>query len=183
MCLDRKTGKVTWKHEVSTKYQVNGDGDPVRLDSKSTYASPSPVTDGKRVVFFYGNGDMVAFRLDGKKLWATNLQKEHGDFSFQWTFSASPTLYEGGLYMPILQRDKPAHGRGKVGNKSFLLKMNPDTGKVIWKHIRPSPAQMESLESYATPIPYEANGRKELLIVGGDIITGIIKAGRFCGSN
>lgn len=172
LCIDRNSGKILWQENVSTKYKANGDGDAIRMDSKSNYASPSPVTDGERVVFFYGNGDLIAFKPNGKKLWAINLQKEHGDFSFQWTFSASPTLYEDALFLQILQRDKPANGRGKQGNKSYLLKMNPDTGKVIWKHIRPSPAKMESLESYATPIPYEANGRKELLIVGGDVITG-----------
>ena len=38
--------------------------------------------------------------------------------------------------------------------------------------MRPSPARKESLESYATPIPYEGEDRKELIIVGGDVITG-----------
>jgi len=170
--LDRNTGKVLWKDTAGSGYQPNGDGQSWRLDSRSTYSAPSPVTDGKRVIFFYGNGDLVAYSLDGKKKWSRNIQKDYGDFTFQWTFSSSPTLYENGLYLQILQRDEQVHGRGKPNAESFLLNINPDDGKTVWKHIRPSKANKESLESFATPIPFEGAGRKELVIVGGDVLTG-----------
>ena len=43
----------------------------------------------------------------------------------------------------------------------------------MFRHVRPSPAQVESLESYTTMIPYVgADGREELLLVGGDVLTG-----------
>src|SRR5439155_20004531 len=51
-CLDRRTGEVVWKHNV---------GKGIRKDSRSTFSSPSPATDGKVVVFFYGNGDLATF--------------------------------------------------------------------------------------------------------------------------
>ena len=171
MCVDRNNGKVLWKHDVHSGYNA-GRGDRLRFDSRSTYASPSPVCDGKTVVFFYGNGDLIAFTVEGKKLWSTNLQTDFGPFTFQWTFSASPTLYDGSLFLQILRRDEPVHGIGTADLPSYVVAMNPTTGKVLWKHERPSPAQKESLESFATPIPYEANGRKEILIVGGDVLTG-----------
>lgn len=172
MCVDRKTGKVLWQQEAGSGYQPGGAGTPIQLQDNSNYASPSPVTDGQRVVFFYGNGDLIAYGLDGKRLWGRNLQRDHGDFSYQWTYSASPTLYAGKLYVQILQRDEPVHDVGKEGNESFLLALDPATGETIWKHIRPSDANKESLESFATPIPYEHDGRKELLIAGGDYLTG-----------
>jgi outer membrane protein assembly factor BamB len=172
ICIDRKSGKTLWKDKAGSGYRPGGAGSPSSLDNKSNYASPSPVTDGKVVVFFYGNGDLVAYTLNGKRMWDSNLQKDYGDFTFQWTFSSSPTLYEGRLYMQILQRDEPVHGRGKQGNESFLLAIDPSNGKVIWKHNRPSKANKESLESFATPIPFEGAGRKELVIVGGDVLTG-----------
>jgi outer membrane protein assembly factor BamB len=171
ICLDRASGKVVWSHNASSGYKAGGAGTATKLDSKSTYASPSPVTDGQRVVFFYGNGDLVTYSMDGKKLWTRNLQKDYGDFTFQWTFSASPTLLNGKIYMQILQRDEVTHGRGKQGQESFLLCVNPDNGETIWKHIRPSKAKKESLESFGTPIPYERDGKTELLIAGGDVIT------------
>ena len=168
LCLDRKTGKTIWERNAGSGYRPNGDGADYRLDNRGTYASPSPVTDGETVVFFYGNGDLVGFNMKGDKLWARNIQKDYGDFTFQWTFSATPTLYEDKLYLPVLQRDEPVHGRGKANNPSFILAMEPKTGKTLWKHVRPSEANKESLESFGTIIPN--NG--ELLIAGGDVLTG-----------
>lgn len=165
MALDRKSGKVLWQNAV-------GQGDS--RDEKSNYAAPTPATDGKLVVFFYGNGDLVAFDFAGKKLWQRNLQKEYGDFAFQWTFSTSPVLFEGTLYMQVLQRDVPVNGRGAKpsGIESYILAINPKNGENIWKHVRPTDAVMESHEAFTTPTPFVFNGRKELLVAGGDCLTG-----------
>jgi outer membrane protein assembly factor BamB len=171
-CLDRKTGAVKWKHDVGSGYIAGGEGNKVQKDSRSNYASPSPVTDGKRVYFFFGNGDLAAFDMEGKKLWQRNLQKDYGDFAFGWTFSSSPVLHEGKLYMQILQRDRPIGPRGKQGAKSFLLALNPETGAELWQAERPSNAIMESREAFTTPIPHKNNGRTEILIAGGDAISG-----------
>ncbi len=169
LCLDRKTGKIIWERNAGSGYRPgDGDGADYRLDNRGTYASPSPVTDGETVVFFFGNGDLVGYSVKGDKLWARNIQKDYGDFTFQWTFSATPTLYEDKLYLPVLQRDEKVHGRGKANNPSFILAMDPKNGKTLWKHMRPSDANKESLESFGTIIPH--NG--ELLIAGGDVLTG-----------
>ena len=145
-----------------------GDGTDYLLDSKSNYASPSAVTDGERVVFFFGNGDLVSYSLDGKEQWRRNIQKDYGDFCFQWTFSSSPTLHEGRLYLPVLQRNEKVHGRGKPDSPSYLLCMDPSTGKTIWRHYRSSKAKKESLESFGTIIPHDG----QLIVAGGDVLTG-----------
>jgi outer membrane protein assembly factor BamB len=165
LCLERGSGKVLWEHEVGVGYS---------LDEKSNFASPSPVTDGKIVVFYYGNGELAAFDFTGKKLWARSLQKDYGQFAYQWTYGASPTLYQEKLFIEVLQRNEPVHGRGRTDGPidSYLLALDPTTGKELWKHVRPSDAKMESHEAYSTPIPFEHNGRTELLIAGGDAITG-----------
>ena len=172
MCLNRNTGAVKWKQSVGSGYHPGGQGNDIQLEEKSNYASPSPVTDGKRVVFFFGNGDLMAFDLAGKKLWARNLQQELGDFAFNFTFASSPLLYENRLYMQVLQRNHPTGGRGKQGAESFLMALDPTTGKELWRSLRPAPGQEESLEAYTTPIPFTYNGRKEILIAGGDILSG-----------
>lgn len=172
ICLDRASGAPRWKHAVGTGYRPAGQGNEYQLEPKSNYASPSPVTDGRRVVFFYGNGDLVAFDLAGKKLWSRNIQQEYGDFGFSFTFASSPQLYEGRLYMQVLQRDQPIGGRGRQGAESFLMALDPATGQELWRVARPAPAAAESLEAYTTPIPFTHNGRKEILIAGGDILSG-----------
>lgn len=161
--LNRKNGKILWNHVV---------GKGVSRDNRSNYASPSPVTDGKIAAYFYGNGDLAAFDFAGKKLWHRNLQKDFGDFAFQWTFSASPLLHEGTLYIQVLQRDSPVHGAGKEDGESYLLAVDPATGMTKWRHVRPSDAAAESREAFSTPVPFEYKGRKEIVIVGGDCLTG-----------
>ncbi len=172
-CLDAKTGKELWSKPAGSGYKPAGKGSGTSLGNRSNYASPSPVSDGERVVFFFGNGDLVTYDLEGEELWRRNLQKDYGDFAFQWTFSASPTLWEGRLVLPILQRDEPANGLGEKGAPSFLLGLDVTDGKELYRSVRPSAAVKESLESYATAIPYVGDGgRKELLVIGGDVITG-----------
>ncbi len=163
LCLDRKTGQVKWQQDL---------GPGVTQDDKSNFSSPSPVTDGQFVYFYYGNGELACFEVGGKKVWSRNIQKDHGPFAYQWTYSASPTLSDGRLYLQVLQRDVPVNGRGNAHNDSYLLAVDPKTGKDLWKHIRPADAVAESLEAFSTPIPFTHNGRKEILVVGGDCITG-----------
>ncbi|HEX4646728.1 MAG TPA: PQQ-binding-like beta-propeller repeat protein [Verrucomicrobiae bacterium] len=164
LCLDRKSGKLLWKNQVSEGLQ---------RDEKSNFASPSPVAGADRVFFFYGNGALAAFDHGGKELWSRNIAKDYGEFAFQWTFSASPTLYNGKLYLQVLQRNTPVNGHGRADGPidSFLLALDPATGKTLWRQVRPSDAVGESHEAYTTPILFDDQGRKEIVIAGGDCLT------------
>ncbi|MDA0660491.1 MAG: PQQ-binding-like beta-propeller repeat protein [Planctomycetota bacterium] len=165
LSIDGQNGKIAWQHQVVT---------PMRQDSRSTFGGPSPCTDGKHVYFFFGNGELVAYTLKGDQVWRRNIQADYGDFAFNWTFSSSPLLFHGTLYLQVLQRDVPVDGRGQEDqeNKSYLLALDPATGKELWRTLRPSDAQEESRESFASPIPFEHEGRAEILVVGGDDISG-----------
>lgn len=172
LCLDVKTGAVRWEDEAGSGYQPGAKGSKTRLDDRSDFASPSPVAHAAGVIFFFGNGDLVAYDLDGERRWARNLQKELGDWAYQWTFGASPTLFAGRLYLPVLQRDQPTDGTPRAESiPSYLLALDPATGQTLFQVTRAAPAQMESLESYATAIPCTVGERQELLVVGGDVIT------------
>jgi len=166
ICFDRKTGKELWMQGAAL-------GD-IRKDHRSNFASPSPATDGEVAVFFYGTGDLVAYDFTGGEVWHRNLQEDFGDFAFQWTFSTSPLLYDGRLYIQVLQRDTAVDGRGGPPgtNKSYLLALDPKTGNTLWQQFRPSEARQESLEAFTTPVPFESNGTKQILVVGGDDLTG-----------
>lgn len=165
ICLDRKTGATRWLREVGAGYSQ---------DRQSNYASPSPATDGKLVFFFYGSGELVAFDFAGKQIWQRNIQKDYGQFAFNWTFSTSPLLFQNKLYLQVLQRNVPVNGHGRADgpNDSYLLALDPQTGKELWKELRPSEAREESREAFSTPVPFTANGRTELLISGGDCLSG-----------
>ena len=163
-CYSRTDGELLWQHDVA---------EGIRKDNRSNFASSSPVTDGQIVVFFYGNGELVCYDLEGQQKWARNIQQDYGDFAFLWTFSSSPLLFDGKLYVQVLQRDVPVEGRGLAGqeNKSYLLAIDPQTGKSLWRHFRPSQARAESLESFSTPIPLIHDDRKQVLVAGGDDLT------------
>jgi outer membrane protein assembly factor BamB len=165
MCFDRTNGNLLWQREIAKG---------ISHDRRSTFAASSPVTDGKVVIFFYANGDLVCFDLEGNRQWARNLHDDYGEFAFNWTFASSPTLFKDRLYIQVLQRDVPVRGRGLTDrkNKSYILAVNPATGKDLWRQIRPSEAQAEALEAYSTPIPYSFDGKEQLLVVGGDVLTG-----------
>jgi outer membrane protein assembly factor BamB len=165
MCFDRTSGELLWQHEIAKG---------ISRDRRSTYAASSPVTDGKIVVFFYANGDLVCFDMNGNRMWSRNLHDDYGEFAFGWTFSSSPTLFDGKLYVQVLQRDVPAQGHGMKDrkNESYILAIDPDTSKTLWRQIRPSEAVAESREAFTTPIPYSFGGNKQLLVVGGDALTG-----------
>jgi len=165
MCFDRTDGKLLWQHDVAKG---------IRRDRRSTYAAGSAVTDGKIAVFFYGNGELVCFELNGRRKWARNIQDDYGPFAFLWTFGSSPTMVGARVYVQVLQRDVPVAGRGLKDqkNESYLLAMDPDTGKTLWRQIRPSEARAESREAFSTPIPFSFNGDQQLLISGADVLTG-----------
>ena len=165
LCFDRKSGKQLWKHTVAKG---------LRRDHRSSYSAPSPVTDGKIVVFFYGNGALAVYDLNGFEVWSKDIQKDYGVFAFGWTFASSPLLFDGKLYLQVLQRDVPVDGRGFADrkNESYLLALDPKNGDELWRHIRPSQAKKESREAFTTPVPFEYRGKKELLVIGGDDLTG-----------
>ncbi|MBM3860344.1 MAG: hypothetical protein FJ395_11920 [Verrucomicrobia bacterium] len=161
LCLDRRTGKVRWQKTL-------GDGDFVR--GRNNTVSPSPVTDGQRVWVMYATGLVAALDFNGNILWKCDLSKDHGKFAIMWVYGSSPLLYKGSLYIPVLQRDPPTYPHAiddKPSRESFLLCLDPLTGKERWRHLRKTDALAESMEAYSTPIPFD----DKLLIVGGDYVT------------
>lgn len=165
LTLDRASGRELWRHQL---------GERAARDRMSNYASPSPTTDGALVIFFYGQGTLAAFDVAGSQRWLRDLARDYGEFAFGWTFASSPLLFNGRLYIQVLQRDVPVNGRGRTDgpNDSYLLALDPGTGKELWRQLRPSDARAESRESFASPLPYHDRGRTEILLIGGDCLTG-----------
>jgi len=164
LCLSRKDGHELWRKEIGNGFQMNG---------RNNMASPSAVTDGKTVWFYFGTGDLAAFDVEGKELWSRNLQKDHGAFNVQWIYASSPLLYRDKLYIQVLHRDVPPHGEPTPSTHadSYLLAVDPRNGHDLWKVTRPNEAREESKESYATPLPFENDGHAEILLIGGDSVT------------
>ncbi|HTL54652.1 MAG TPA: PQQ-binding-like beta-propeller repeat protein [Candidatus Limnocylindrales bacterium] len=165
LCIDRKTGKVRWQQIVSDGNQEKG---------RNNMASPSPVTDGHNVFLLVGTGKLAAFDFSGKELWRRDLAKDYGRFSINWLYGSSPLLYRNKLYVEVLQANPPDYPQArddKPERESFLLCLDPATGKNLWRHARRTDAISEAQEAYTTPIPCQKDNHSEIIVVGGDYIT------------
>jgi outer membrane protein assembly factor BamB len=154
LALDRKSGKTIWTREApghrgEKRHQLN---DP---------ASPTPVSDGSSVYVFFAGYGLISYSSDGQERWRTPL----GPFTNFHGMGASPVLAEGKVLM-ICDQDQDA----------FLLAVDQDTGKTVWKVERP-----EMVHSFSTPVLYKpASGRTEVIVPGSyqmtsyDVATGAL---------
>lgn len=157
-CLDRNTGKQLWQRPL-------GGGNELKY--KHHMASPSPVTDGKGVYVITGLGILKGFDFAGQELWSRDLQKEYGKFGTNWGYASSPLLFDGSLFIQVL------HG-SHTDDPSYLLRVDPATGKNRWRVERPTKAIRESPDSYTTPAVLHPSQEKgaQIVISGGDVVTG-----------
>jgi outer membrane protein assembly factor BamB len=157
LCLDRRDGKQLWKRSLGPAAG--------HAHRKHNMATPSPATDGRRVVAMSGSGVLKAFDLEGRELWARDLQKEYGAFGLNWGYGSSPLLFEDAVYVQVL------HGM-KTDDPSYVLRVEPATGRNRWRVERPTPAVQESPDAYSTPTPVRVGGKVEIVVTGGDVVTG-----------
>ena len=154
--LDRATGAVRWKRTL-------GDGN--RMARKQNMSSPSPVTDGTHVWIMTGTGRLAAFDFTGRLLWARDIQQDYGEFGLQWGYASSPLLHDGALYVQVL------HGFF-TDDPSYVLRIDGASGETVWKTERPTNAIRESPDSYTTPALLEYDSSVEIVVTGGDVVTG-----------
>ena len=155
-CVDRRKGALVWKRRL-------GSGN-VKM-RKHNMSSPSPVTDGKNVYVMTGTGILKGFTFAGKQLWVRDLQKDYGRFGQGHGYASSPLLFGNSLYIQVL------HGV-KTDDPSYVLRINKRTGKTIWRVERPTQAIRESPDSYTTPTVLRHDNQAEIVVSGGDCVTG-----------
>ena len=154
--VDRTKGQPIWKRHLS-----GGN----HQERKQNMSSPSPVTDGRHVWVMTGTGILKAFDFGGKEIWARDIQKDYGRFGFNWGYASSPLLHEDALFVQVL------HGM-KTDDPSYLLRIDKATGKTLWRVERPTNARFESPDAYTTPALLRYQGNTEIVITGGDVVTG-----------
>jgi outer membrane protein assembly factor BamB len=139
LALDATTGRTLWRKGVvvSQVEQTHPLGSP---------ATATPACDGRRVYVFFGSYGLLAFDLDGNKLW----EFKAGPFQDEYGAGSSPILCDGKV---ILNQDHDVD--------SFLIAFDAATGKTVWKTPRP-----DAVRSYSTPVVWSHNGRQELLVAG-----------------
>ena len=154
-CLDKATGKIVWERAAVI-------GAPrTKRHTKSSQASSTPVTDGRRVIAVFGSaGAMIAWDYTGKELWRVNLGTlDSGWFfdpAFQWGHSSSPIIYRNSV---ILQAD--------VQKNSYIAAWDVATGKPLWKTERG-----DEISTWGTPTIARTSDGRDVLVTNGTKVRG-----------
>ena len=145
VALDAKSGQILWDR---TAYE--GTVFDAR-HRRSSFAGPTPVTDGAMVYAYFGPEGLYAFNSKGDLAW-----KAVTPFAtLGLGTGTSPILYEN---LVIIQRDEDN------GDHSTLVAYDKKTGKEVWSTKR-------TVEiSWSTPVLVTAGGRTELVTNGNDLI-------------
>lgn len=114
LCFNRADGKLLWSHAVDAPLPEQPYGGP--YITQHGYASSTPVTDGQRVFFFLAKSGVLAFTMEGKQVWQTNV----GTNFHEWGAGASPVLYQNLLIV------------NAAFESDSLFALDKQTGKPVW---------------------------------------------------
>jgi outer membrane protein assembly factor BamB len=150
LALDADDGRILWERTA-------WEGAPFDTRHKrGSFASPTPVTDGKRVYVWFGSEGLYTYDFDGKLLWKSDLG---GIATMGVGVGTSPVLYKDFI---ILQCDEDN------GDKSFVTALDTKTGKPAWRVAR------KVQISWATPVIVKAQAggrqRDELVTSGTEAV-------------
>lgn len=117
LCLDRKTGEKLWQKGVDAPEME-------RTHETNPYCSPSPVTDGERVIAWFGSAGLVAFDMEGNQLW----QRPLGKVDHAFGYGSSPVIYGELCFLNF-----------GPGTREFAFAVDKQTGEIVWEHEAPRP--------------------------------------------
>jgi outer membrane protein assembly factor BamB len=144
-CYDRNNGELLWKHEI--QYDAK---DPTH--DTNPQCAASPVSDGQRVIAWYGSAGLMCYDLDGKVLW----QKDLGKVEHIWGYGSSPAIHENLVILNF-----------GPGLNAFVAAFDKQTGDEVWRKTFPEQTSKEVGEfrgSWSTPLVANVGGKTLLLL-------------------
>ncbi|HSU68919.1 MAG TPA: PQQ-binding-like beta-propeller repeat protein [Tepidisphaeraceae bacterium] len=115
MCFSHADGKLLWQSGV-----VYAQHEPT--NAENPYCSGSPVTDGERVIAYFGSAGLHCYDFAGHELWHRDVGKVDS-----WQGSGSS---------PIIYQDLCVLNAGP-GTEAALIACNKRTGEIVWKVLPP----------------------------------------------
>ncbi len=143
LCLNRETGQILWRRSLRP-------GRKEQLHQLNSPASSTPATDGRNVYVFFGDFGLISYGPDGEDRWRYPL----GPFTNLQGMAVSP-IVTGNKVVLVCDQDKD----------SFILAIDKNTGKSIWKTNRP-----EVVHGFSTPSVFQPEGGPAQLIVPGSYV-------------
>jgi outer membrane protein assembly factor BamB len=154
LAYERKSGQLLWERvaRVATPHQPHH-------AQYGSFASNSPVTDGRHVIAFFGSRGLYCYTLDGTLVW----QKDFGPLRMYNDFGEGAwTALDGNTLVVVVDHE----------GESFLIALDKTTGRELWR----TPHQGNT--NWTGPFITTHNGRKQVIVsasreAGGyDLATG-----------
>ncbi|MGA2659246.1 MAG: PQQ-binding-like beta-propeller repeat protein [Verrucomicrobiota bacterium] len=139
LCLDRASGKVLWQRVVRQEAPHEG------RQENNTFASASPVTDGKRLLAYFGSRGLHCYDFDGNLKW----EKDFGRMKTKMRFGEGAS--------PALWGDKVVVNWDQEG-ADFIVALDTASGQELWRTPR------DEGTGWSTPLIVECNGRREVIV-------------------
>ena len=142
--VDATTGRVRWERVMHT-------GIPTRpVHMKNSYASETPVTDGRRVYVYLGYVGLFAYDMNGTLVWRRPMDaKNTGNDGYFYGGGASPALHDGRIYVVNDNEEE-----------SFIAAFDTRTGEELWRVAR------DERSNWSTPYVWQNELRTEIVTVG-----------------
>jgi outer membrane protein assembly factor BamB len=154
LAYDRRTGKPLWERvaRVATPHQPHH-------GQYGSFASNSPITDGRHVFAFFGSRGLYAFTLDGRLVW----EKDFGRLNMFMNFGEGAwTALDGDRLLIVLDQE----------GESFLVALDKHSGRELWRVSR------QGNTNWSGPVVIPVGSRKQVVVsasrevVGYDLETG-----------
>ena len=140
LCFDAPSGKRLWER-VAYEGAVYDD-----THKFNTYASPTPVTDGKYLYAYFESQGLYKYDFDGNLVWKMSLG---GIATLGVGTGVSPVLFEDKVLI-LADQDE--------GDASFLAAVSAADGKVAWK------VKRNEAVNWTTPVIVESGGLPALIV-------------------
>ncbi|MBL8208768.1 MAG: PQQ-binding-like beta-propeller repeat protein, partial [Blastocatellia bacterium] len=111
-----------------------------------SFASNSPVTDGKNVYAFFGSRGVFCYDLNGKLIWEKDLGVQM-KMRLQFGEGTAAVVHDNKLLLVF-----------DYQGDSFIVTLDKTTGKELWR------AKREEISNWSTPLVVEHAGRKQVIV-------------------
>ena len=141
--VDFHSGRPLWQRELYSAPP------PGKRHLKNSFASETPVTDGRRVFVYFGAvGQLAAFNMSGETIWTKDL--DVFNTTLEMGTGSSPILHGDRLYVV-----------NDNTTRSFVAAYDKNSGEEVWQIERDERGQ-----NWSTPFVWEHDLRTELVTAG-----------------
>jgi outer membrane protein assembly factor BamB len=141
VCIDKNTGRILWQKTATSAAPHEG-----YHNRYGSFASNSPVTDGKHVFAFFGSRGVYAYDLDGNLQWKKDFDVK---MRMRNAFGEGTAAVLDGDTL-LLNFDQEAD--------SFLVALSKNTGEQLWRQER------DEVSAWSPPLVVEHRGRQQVVV-------------------